>query len=59
MSYYDYLSVEDKLMEAKSELSRHHNDFEKISDLLDDFFKSEPDPVRAIQTLKKIRNIVG
>jgi hypothetical protein len=27
--------------------------------LLDKFFKSEPDPVRAIQTLKEIRNIVG
>jgi hypothetical protein len=52
MSYYDAL-------EAEEEIKRHHKDFKKISDLLDKFFKSEPDPVRAIQTLKEIRNIVG
>jgi hypothetical protein len=52
MSYYD-------LLEAEEEIKRHHRDFQKISDLLDKFFKSEPDPVRAIQTLKDIRNIVG
>lgn len=48
-----------ELREVKSELARHHADFQKISDLLDEFFKSEPDPIRAIQTLKQIRNIVG
>lgn len=48
-----------RLEEAQKEIGRHHRDFKEISDLLDEFFKAEPDPMRAIQTLKKIRNIVG
>lgn len=54
-----YQAIMD-LREANGELSRHHEDFKRISRLLDDFFSDDPDrAMSAVETLKAIRRVVG
>lgn len=45
----------------KAEIYRHHEHFEKISEILDEFFCNPLyiNSYYALESLKKIRNIVG
>lgn len=45
--------LEDELIELKLEIQRHHKDFQRIRDMLDDY------DLEHHALVKEIRNIVG